>query len=76
MTIIIISSIAPELISGERVTNLIDVYSFGCIVNEIMSEKPCYHDYRVINADRFYNDVRKGMRPSIDKRLPKGMYSL
>ena len=73
MTIIIISSIAPELISGERGTNLIDVYSFGCIVNEIMSEKQCYHDCEIRGSLDLYIRIRKGMRPSIDKRLPKGM---
>lgn len=41
---------APELIMQQRVTNLVDVYSFGCIVNEIMSEKVCYWDYKIINA--------------------------
>ena len=43
-------SMAPELIMQQRVTNLVDVYSFGCIVNEIMSEKVCYWDYKIVNA--------------------------
>lgn len=34
----------------QRVSNLVDVYSFGCIVNEIMSEKVCYWDYKIVNA--------------------------
>ena len=55
-------------------TNLIDVYSFGCMINEIMSEKQCYHDYRVTTAERFFFDIRRGLRPTIDKRLPQGMY--
>ena len=41
---------APELIMQQRVTNLVDVYSFGCIVDEIISEKVCYWDYKIINA--------------------------
>ena len=41
---------APELIMQQRVSNLVDVYSFGCIVNEIMSEKVCYWDYKIVNA--------------------------
>lgn len=44
-----IRSMAPELITGQRVTNTIDVYSFGCIVNEIISERMCYSDIRVKN---------------------------
>ena len=38
---------APELITGQRVTNTIDVYS--CIVNEIISERMCYSDIHVKN---------------------------
>ena len=34
----------------QRVTNLVDVYSFGCIVNEIISERVCYWDYKIISA--------------------------
>ena len=61
---------APELIMQQRVTNLVDVYSFGCIVNEIMSEKVCYWDYKIINAGVFYRDVREGLRPTIVPGTP------
>lgn len=37
-------SMAPELAQGNRVTNTVDVYSFGCVVNEIISGKRCYSD--------------------------------
>ena len=67
------NSVAPELVSSKRVTNLIDVYSFGCMVNEIMSEKQCYHDYCYVNDSQFFVDIRRGLRPTIDKRLPQGM---
>ena len=43
------NSMAPELIMGKRVTNKVDVYSFGCIVNEIITEKMCYSDIRIRN---------------------------
>ena len=43
------SSMAPELIMGKRVTNKVDVYSFGCIVNEIITERMCYSDIRIRN---------------------------
>ena len=40
---------APELIMGKNATNKVDVYSFGCIVNEIITEKMCYSDIRIRN---------------------------
>ena len=40
---------APELIMGKRVTNKVDVYSFGCIVNEIITERMCYSDIHIRN---------------------------
>ena len=43
------NSMAPELIMGKRVTNKVDVYSFGCIVNEIITERMCYSDIRIRN---------------------------
>ena len=43
------SSMAPELIMGKRATNKVDVYSFGCIVNEIITERMCYSDIHIRN---------------------------
>ena len=43
------SSMAPELIMGKRATNKVDVYSFGCIVNEIITERMCYSDITIRN---------------------------
>ena len=42
---------APELASGVRVTSTLDVYSFGCVVNEVISEKRCYFDYDPSRVD-------------------------
>lgn len=42
---------APELASGVRVTSTLDVYSFGCVVNEVISEKRCYYDYDLSRVD-------------------------
>ena len=42
---------APELASGVRVTSTLDVYSFGCVVNEVISEKRCYFDYDLSRVD-------------------------
>ena len=38
---------APELCLHQKVTSTVDCYSFGCIVNEILSEKRCYWDYKI-----------------------------
>ena len=42
-------SMAPELIMGKKATKNLDVYSFGCIVNEIITERMCYSDIRIRN---------------------------
>ena len=39
----------PELIMGKRATKNVDVYSFGCIVNEIITERMCYSDITIRN---------------------------
>ena len=46
---LLMNSMAPELIMGKRVTNKVDVYSFGCIVNEIITERMCYSDIHIRN---------------------------
>ena len=46
---LLMNSMAPELIMGKRVTNKVDVYSFGCIVNEIITERMCYSDITIRN---------------------------
>ena len=43
------NSMAPELIMGKRVRIKVDVYSFGCIVNEIITERMCYSDIHIRN---------------------------
>ena len=46
---LLMNSMAPELNMGKRVTNKVDVYSFGCIVNEIITERMCYSDIHIRN---------------------------
>ena len=43
------NSMAPELIMGKKATKNLDVYSFGCIVNEIITERMCYSDITIRN---------------------------
>ena len=80
-------SMAPELIMGQKVTKATDIYSFGCIIDEIMCEKLCYHDYCLQGISQviviilplvkiqFIRDIRRGLRPTIDSTIPKGPIS-
>ncbi|KAK8820440.1 hypothetical protein WA577_006502 [Blastocystis sp. JDR] len=61
---------APELIMGKRVTNKVDVYSFGCIVNEIITERMCYSDIHIRNQTDFYARIRRGLHPTIFPDTP------
>ena len=35
---------APELIENAKCSTKVDVYSFGCVLYEIILEKHCYFD--------------------------------
>ena len=75
-------SIAPELITGQPATNKVDVYSFGSVLNEIMSDKINYWDLNVNREEvstewrrgnpQFYRMVVNGMRPKIAMNIPIG----
>ncbi|CBK21498.2 uncharacterized protein [Blastocystis hominis] len=64
---------APELIMGQKVTQTIDIYSLGCVIDEIMTGKTCFWDYcmKGVTQERFFRDIRHGLRPTIDRSLPK-----
>ncbi|KAM7453757.1 hypothetical protein BLSTO_05491 [Blastocystis sp. subtype 1] len=70
------SSMAPELIMGKRVTNKVDVYSFGCIVNEIITEMMCYSDITIRNQTDFFARIRHGLHPTIFPDTPNGLVVL
>ena len=38
------NSMAPELIETAKCSTKVDVYSFGCVVYEIIGERQCYDD--------------------------------
>ena len=75
-------SIAPELILRQPATNKVDVYSFGSVLNEIMSDRINYWDLNVnreeVSAEwrrgnpQFYKMVVNGMRPKIAMDMPIG----
>ena len=37
---------APELIETAKCSTKVDVYSFGCVVYEIIGERQCYDDMK------------------------------
>ena len=38
---------APELIENAKCSTKVDVYSFGCVLYEIILEKHCYYDFNL-----------------------------
>ncbi|RGB31537.1 kinase-like domain-containing protein [Rhizophagus diaphanus] len=61
--------IAPEVLRGHRYTKAADIYSFGIIMNEFLSEEIPYND---IPHDGFLAiKICKGQRPKISKDIPK-----
>ncbi|UZO24677.1 uncharacterized protein OCT59_016972 [Rhizophagus irregularis] len=65
----VIPYIAPEVLRGYQYTKAADIYSFGIIMNEIMSEEIPYND---IPHDHFLVvKICKGFRPKISEDIPK-----
>lgn len=54
---------APELISGKEYTNKVDVYSFGILCFELLSESLAFSE--VSNLQELMNKVLKGDRPNL-----------
>ena len=72
----IMTSMAPELRRDQYVSSKVDVYNFGCIVNEIMSEKKCFHDMPLFH-DIWGEQERQYYlehTPTINPNLPEGMF--
>src|SRR6266496_2508692 len=65
----VIPYMAPEVLRGYQYTKAADIYSFGIIMNEIMSEEIPYND---IPHDHILAiKICKGFRPKISKDTPK-----
>ena len=60
---------APEVLCGSQYTKAADVYSFGVIMNEFISEEIPYNDipHNQILTVRICN----GLRPKISEETPK-----
>ncbi|CAB4414707.1 unnamed protein product [Rhizophagus irregularis] len=60
---------APEVLRGHQYTKAADIYSFGIIMNELLSEEIPYGD---ISHDEFLAvKICKGQRPKISEDVPK-----
>jgi serine/threonine protein kinase len=65
---------APEVLRGHQYTKAADIYSFGIIMNEFLSEEIPYND---IPHDEFLAiKICKGLRPKISKDVPKLLVDL
>ncbi|GES88157.1 kinase-like domain-containing protein [Rhizophagus clarus] len=60
---------APEVLHGHQYTKAADIYSFGIIMNEFLSEEIPFND---IPHDEFLAmKICKGLRPKISEDIPK-----
>ncbi|GBB99577.1 hypothetical protein RclHR1_03570005 [Rhizophagus clarus] len=65
---------APEVLRGHQYTKAADIYSFGIIINELLSEEIPFND---IPHDKFLAiKVCNGLRPNISKDVPKLLVDL
>ncbi|UZO00462.1 uncharacterized protein OCT59_011595 [Rhizophagus irregularis] len=61
--------VAPEVLRGEHYTQASDIYSFGIIMYEAISEMPPYYD---INHDEVLAvEICKGLRPNFNIKVPQ-----
>ena len=65
----VLSYMAPEVLRGSQYTKAADIYSFGIIMNEFLSEETPYDD---IPHDHILAvKICKGLRPEISDDAPK-----
>ncbi|GET02178.1 kinase-like domain-containing protein [Rhizophagus clarus] len=60
---------APEVLCGHQYTQASDIYSFGIIMNEFLSEETPYND--ISHDELLAVKICKGLRPEISKNIPK-----
>ncbi|RGB25986.1 kinase-like domain-containing protein [Rhizophagus diaphanus] len=65
----ILPYVAPEVIHDSKYTKAADIYSFGIIMNEFLSEIPPYNN---TNHDKLLAmDIHEGLRPTISEDTPE-----
>ncbi|EXX68656.1 Cla4p [Rhizophagus irregularis DAOM 197198w] len=60
---------APEILRGYQYTKAADIYSFGIIMNEFLSEEIPFND--IPHDDFLAIKICKGLRPTISTDIPK-----
>ncbi|CAB4414750.1 unnamed protein product [Rhizophagus irregularis] len=60
---------APEVLRGYQYTKAADIYSFGIIMNEFLSEEIPFDD--IPHNEFLAIKICKGLRPTISKDIPK-----
>ncbi|POG75335.1 kinase-like domain-containing protein [Rhizophagus irregularis DAOM 181602=DAOM 197198] len=60
---------APEVLRGQQYTKAADIYSFGIIMNEFLSEEIPFND--IPHNEFLAIKICKGLRPTIYKDIPK-----
>jgi serine/threonine protein kinase len=65
----VIPYMAPEVLRGYQYTKAADIYSFGIIMNELMSEDVPYND--IPHDHVLVVKICKGFRPKISEDTPK-----
>ncbi|POG82744.1 kinase-like domain-containing protein [Rhizophagus irregularis DAOM 181602=DAOM 197198] len=60
---------APEVLRGQQYTKAADIYSFGIIMNEFLSEEIPFND--IPHNEFLAIKICKGLRPTISKDIPK-----
>ncbi|GBC04282.1 hypothetical protein RclHR1_00560009 [Rhizophagus clarus] len=67
--------VAPEVLREYKYTKAADIYSFGIIMNELISEEAPYND---VPRDQLHLtvDICKGLRPKISEDTPKFLADL
>ncbi|POG63720.1 kinase-like domain-containing protein [Rhizophagus irregularis DAOM 181602=DAOM 197198] len=65
---------APEVLRGYQYTKAADIYSFGIIMNEYLSEEIPFNDISHDHILAF--KICKGLRPKISEHIPKFLVDL
>ncbi|RGB43384.1 kinase-like domain-containing protein [Rhizophagus diaphanus] len=60
---------APEILRGQQYTKAADIYSFGIVMNEFLSEEIPFND--IPHNEFLAIKICKGLRPTISKDIPK-----
>ena len=66
--------VAPEVLCGHQYTKAADIYSFGIVMNELLSEETPFND--IPHDHALAVNICKGFRPKISEDTPKFLADL